>query len=138
MTTREELATRGTTHAPADSSQRRTFVHRHPRLTFAATAVGLTWAVQLTFLALGWPLFPALAIELVILAVTATVVTRVTEGRAGVRRLYSGVLRWRFGVRWWAVVLTVVPVATVAVAGAAGTLQGPTDGWGPRPSSTCS
>ena len=131
MNTQEDFATtRGADRSPEHDSQRRTFVHRHPRLTFAATAVGLTWAVQLTFLALGWPLFPALAIELLILAVTATVITRVTEGRAGVRRLYAGVLRWRFGLRWWAVVLTVMPVATIAVAGVAGTLQGPTDGWG--------
>ena len=131
MNTRADLAPpRGTTFATDETSQPMTFVRRHPRLAFAATAVGLTWAVQFAFLALGWPLFPALVIELVTLAVTATVVTRVTAGRAGVRSLYAGVLRWRFGVRWWAVVLTVVPVATVAVAAAAGTLQGPTDGWG--------
>lgn len=131
MNTHEDLATtRGTAHSRECDSHRRTFVHRNPRLTFAATAVGLTWAVQLTFLALGWPLFPALVIELLILAATATVLTRVTEGRAGVRRLYAGALRWRFPLRWWAVVLTVVPVATVAVAGVTGTLQGPTDGWG--------
>ena len=131
MTTREDLApSRGTSFAPADGSERRTFVRRHPRLAFAAIAVGLTWAVQLTFLALGWPLFPAMVVELVTLAVTATVITRSLSGRAGVRRLYAGVLRWRFGVRWWAAALTVVPIATVAVAGAAGTLQGPADGWG--------
>ncbi|HET9518942.1 MAG TPA: CPBP family intramembrane glutamic endopeptidase [Actinoplanes sp.] len=131
MTTREDLAPdRGTPRAAAGDPQRPTLVHRHPRLTFAVIAVGLTWAVQLTFLALGWPLFPALAIELVILAVTASVITGLTEGKAGVRRLFAGVLRWRFGVRWWAAVLTVVPVATVAVAGVVGTLQGPDDGWG--------
>ena len=131
MTTRQDLApSRGTRFAAADGSERWAFVRRHPRLAFAGIVVGLTWTVQLTFLALGWPLFPAMLVELVTLAVTATVITRATEGRAGVRRLYAGVLRWRFGVRWWAVVLTVVPVATVAVAGAVGTLQGPSDGWG--------
>lgn len=131
MTTRQDLApSRGTTFAAGDGSEGRTFVRRHPRLAFAGIVVGLTWAVQLTFLALGWPLFPAMVVELVTLAVTATVITRATEGRAGVRRLYAGVLRWRFGVRWWAVVLTVVPVATVAVTGAVGTLQAPPGGWG--------
>ena len=109
MTTREDLApSRGTAYAAADGTTRRTFVRRHPRLAFAVVAIGATWAVQLTFLALGWSLFPAMLVELVTLAGTATAITRVTEGRAGVRRLYAGVLRWRFGVRWWAVVLTVV------------------------------
>ena len=131
MTTREDLTPeRGTTRAVTERPQGRTFVHRHPRLTFAATAIGLTWTVQFTFLALGWPLFPAMLVELVTLALTATVITRSIAGGAGVRRLYAGVLRWRFGVRWWAAVLTVVPIATVAVAGAAGTLQAPADGWG--------
>jgi membrane protease YdiL (CAAX protease family) len=105
------------------------WLRRHPLLAFAGTAVGLTWAVQLTFLALGWPLFPALAIELLVLLVTATAVTGLTEGRDGVRRLYAGVTRWRFAPRWYAVVLALVPVATVAVAAVAGTLQGPSDGW---------
>lgn len=114
----------------AAPGSRRSLVRRHPRLTFAMTVVGLTWTVQLTFLALSWPLFPALVIELVVLVVTATVITRVTEGRAGVRRLYAGVFRWRIGARWYVVVLLLLPVATVAVAAVAGTLQGPSDGWG--------
>ena len=131
MTTREDLVPqRGVTLASADGSERQSFVRRHPRLAFATIAIGVTWAVQLTFLALGWPLFPAMVVELVTLAATATVITRSVSGGAGVRRLYAGVLRWRFGVRWWAAVLTVVPIATVAVAGAAGTLQGPAEGWG--------
>lgn len=119
------------TTAPAPSSRRpgASWLQRHPLLAFAGTAVGLTWAVQMTFLALGWPLFPALAIELLILLVTATTVTGLTEGRDGVRRLYAGVRRWRFAGRWYAVVLAMIPVATLAVAAVAGTLQGPSSGW---------
>jgi membrane protease YdiL (CAAX protease family) len=92
--------------------------------------IGLTWAVQFTFLALGWPLFPALVAEIGILLATATVVTRRVEGREGVRRLYSGVVRWRFGAWWYALILLLLPAVTLAVAVAAGTLTGPSDGWG--------
>ncbi len=105
-------------------------VRRHPLLAFVVPAIGLTWLVQLAFLAQGWPLFPALVVEILVLVTAAVTVTRVTEGRAGVRRLFAGVLRWRFGIGWYAVVLTAMPVLTVAVAAAAGTLRGPENGWG--------
>lgn len=114
------------THADPDLS----FVRRHPQITFAGTAIALTWAVQFTFLALGWPLLLAIVIELVVLLTTASLVTRITAGRSGVHRLYAGVLRWRFGAGWWVAVLAVLPVATIAVAGATGTVQSPSDGWG--------
>lgn len=103
---------------------------RHPIVTFSVTTIGLTWAVQLTFLALGWPLFPALVVELAVLLGVATALTGRMEGRAGVRRLYAAALRWRFGVGWYAAILLLIPVATLAVAAASGTLTGPSDGWG--------
>lgn len=105
-------------------------VGRHPLLTFTVTAIALTWVVQFTFLALGWPLFPALALEIAILLATATWVTHRLEGRAGVRRLYASTLRWRFGASWYLVALVMLPLATIAVAGIAGTLTGPAEGWG--------
>lgn len=105
-------------------------VSRHPLVAFSVTAIGLTWAVQLAFLALGWPLFPALVVELGVLLGTATVLTHVVGGRIGVRRLYAAAFRWRFGVVWYALTLLMLPAATLAVAAASGTLTGPTDGWG--------
>ena len=99
-------------------------------LTFSVTTIGLTWAVQLTFLALGWPLFPALVVELGVLLGVATALTGRVEGRVGVRRLYVAALRWRFGVGWYAAILLLIPVATLAVAAASGTLTGPSGGWG--------
>lgn len=105
-------------------------VGRRPLLTFSVTAIGLTWAVQLTFLALGWPLFPALVVELGVLLSTATLLTRRIEGRAGVRRLYGAALRWRFTARWYALILMLLPATTLAVAATSGTLAGPSDGWG--------
>ena len=46
----------------------------------------------------------------------AMYVTWATEGRAGVRRLLSRMLRWRVGVGWWLAVLIGLPVLTVGIA----------------------
>lgn len=123
-----ETTTRGRSGtSPADATPG--VVVRHPLLTFVVIALGLTWLVQLAFLSLGWPLFPALVIEIATLLATATWVTHRIEGRAGVRRLYATTLRWRFGARWYAVALLLVPLTTIAVAAVSGTLTRPADGW---------
>ena len=46
----------------------------------------------------------------------ALYVTWAVEGRAGVRRLLSRMVRWRVGVGWWLVVLLGLPVLTVGIA----------------------
>ena len=43
-------------------------------------------------------------------------VTWAAEGRAGVRRLLSRMVRWRVGVGWWLAVLIGLPVLTVGIA----------------------
>ena len=98
-------------------------VTRHPLLSFVVPAIAATWAVQLTFLALGLPLFPALVIELVILVTAAVTVTRHLTGRPGFRPLVAGALRWRFGIGWYALVVLSMPAVTLAVAWASGTLD---------------
>lgn len=115
---------------PADRTDERRPPARPPLVAFSVTVIGLTWAVQLSFLALGWPLFPALVVELGILLSTATLLTHRLEGRAGVRRLYAAALRWRFGAPWYALILVLLPATTLAVAATSGTLAGPSDGWG--------
>jgi hypothetical protein len=52
----------------------------------------------------------ALASTLLILLPMALWVTSITDGRAGMRALFSRVFRWRFGVGWWLVVLFGLPV----------------------------
>lgn len=101
---------------------------RYPLVTFSVTVISLTWLVQFAFLAAGWPLFPALVVEIVLLLTTATAVTAMTTGRPGVRSLYAQVTRWRIGLAWYAVILLLLPVATLSVAAAGGTLSAPTDG----------
>jgi uncharacterized protein len=44
---------------------------------------------------------------------SAIYVTWAAEGRAGVRKLFRRVTRWRFGLRWWIFILAALPVLTV-------------------------
>ena len=108
---------------------RGTLVNRHPLLCFVVPAVTITWALQFGFLLAGWPLFPALILELVVLVTCATTVTALTAGRPGVRALFGGVVRWRFGGRWYALALLAMPVATMLVAALTGTLNASPGEW---------
>ncbi len=105
----------------------RAWTARHPIGAFLAIALPLGWVV------LGVPALAhhgvvpggdlpgelfALAATVLVLLPTAAWVVSVTEGRAGVRALFSRTFRWRFGVGWWIAALTALPVATV-VAGIA-------------------
>ena len=57
------------------------------------------------------------------------VLTARVSGASGVRQLFSGVFRWRIGWRYWALAVLVMPLTTVSVAAATGTLAAPTEGW---------
>jgi membrane protease YdiL (CAAX protease family) len=102
---------------------------RHPVLAFAILAIVPTWALQFLFLAKGWELTPAKLAELVFLLAAATLVTGVNDGRSGVRRLYARVIRFRFKAVWWVVALLALPVLTLAIAAAGGSIRAPADGW---------
>jgi membrane protease YdiL (CAAX protease family) len=116
--------------APRRRSNRvREFTRRHPVGVFLTTAIGLTWATQLTFLVNGADLTPALLAELVFLLGGATLITAWTQGRTGVRRLYAGITRWRLGVGRYAVLLAAMPVLTLLVGAVTGTLHHPAGGW---------
>ncbi len=102
---------------------------RHPLAIFFALTFGFGWPLLAVPVLRSRGLDPGghLPTELFALAVTWLVmlpaalwVTASTEGRAGVLRLLAGVLRWRFGARWWAVILLALPVTTVVLALAAG------------------
>jgi membrane protease YdiL (CAAX protease family) len=130
MTVNTGIESSRATTPPGTPPSRRSVVRRHPLLSFVVVNIALTWSVQLAFLALGWPLFPvALVIELALLFGTAVAITRLTEGREGVRRLMAGALRWRIGTGWTVAVLVLLPVATLVVGAVAGTLQPPADGY---------
>ena len=118
-----------TTAVDTAPARRRGPVQRHPVSTFIVGAILATWAVQFTFLANGWELFGALVIEIFILLGAATGVTAATEGRAGVRRLLAGALRWRFGLRHYAVALLGLPALALLFGAVTGTLRAPTGGY---------
>jgi membrane protease YdiL (CAAX protease family) len=107
----------------------RDFARRHPLSVFLGIAIGLTWPVQFFFLVNGWEMTPALLLELVFLLGGATLVAALTAGRAGVRRLYAGALRWRIGVGRFVVLVAAMPLLTLLVGAVTGTLQTPPEGW---------
>ena len=45
------------------------------------------------------------------------------------RRLLASMLRWRIGIARWLLVLLALPVLTLAIAAATGTLEAPPEGW---------
>jgi membrane protease YdiL (CAAX protease family) len=44
------------------------------------------------------------------LTISATIITLAREGRAGLKALYSRLIRWRFGIQWYTLVLVGIPV----------------------------
>jgi membrane protease YdiL (CAAX protease family) len=104
-------------------------MREHPVLSFAVLAIVPTWAVQFLSLAMGWDLMPAKLLELFILLGAATLVTAVSGGRAAVKRLYAGAVRWRMGLGWFATALLALPVLTLAIAAVSGSLRAPAGGW---------
>ncbi len=107
----------------------RAFTRRHPLTAFALIVFPVGWAIlaipALAFHGVipdvGVPgeLF-VLALTVLVMLPTAVWVVSVTEGRRGVRALFSRTFRWRFPVAWWAAVILAVPVTTVAVGAALG------------------
>ena len=55
----------------------------------------------------------------------ATLVTALSEGRGGVRRLFAGAIRWRMGLARFVVLVTAIPLLTLLVGAVTGTLQSP-------------
>jgi membrane protease YdiL (CAAX protease family) len=104
-------------------------MRRHPVLSFAILAIVPTWALQFLSLAEGWDLVPAKLAEIFFLLGAATLVTGVNDGRAGIRRLYAGAVKWRMGFGRFAVVLLAMPALTLAVAAVSGSLRAPTGSW---------
>jgi membrane protease YdiL (CAAX protease family) len=94
-------------------------------LTFA-----ITWGLALLIVLFPGPLTAlfgpvSAANPLFILAVAgptvaATILTAMRAGRTGLRALYSGLTRWRFGIGWYAAILAGIPLIAFAVSQVAG------------------
>ena len=103
---------------------------RRPVTTFLVIAFGIAWPALTVPDLLPVPDAPFLLITCYLgLAGTALFLTRRMGGRAAVRDLLAGVVRWRFGLVRWVWVLTAMPLLTVGVAAVTGTLRAPSAGW---------
>lgn len=110
----------------------RGWLHRaaltHPILLLLVPAFGFVWASQLASALAGLDLMPAKLAELLLLVGLATAISWTAARGAGVRRLFAGLFRWRLGWRYL-LLIPAMPLLTVGVALATGTLRSPADGW---------
>ena len=97
---------------------------RRPLTGFLVIVLGLSWLLFCIPVLAFYGVIPganlpvevfALASTLLIMLPTALWVTSITDGRGGVRSLFARVLRWRFGVGWWLVVLFGLPVIALVL-----------------------
>jgi len=107
----------------------RRLARRRPITIFLIIALGLSWPVMIALLANGQDLSPGILLMVIFLLGGATLVTALSEGRAGVRRLFAGTIRWRMGVARFLVLVTAMPLVTLLVGALTHTLQAPAGGW---------
>jgi len=105
------------------------WIMRHPLAAYLVLAFLIAWSfwVPLALLYRGDPDLQTLSrspllIGLQTLGVTgpvisAIVVTGLTRGKTGVRRMFGGLRRWRVGIWWYAAACLLVPVLTVVGVG---------------------
>ncbi len=109
-----------------------------PVAVFLLLALGLGWAALMTPVLTGAPTEPfLLLLTFVALLGSALLVTRLADGPGGVRRLLGRAFAWRCGAGRWVVILLGMPVFTLALAAATGSLRSPPAGWGRRRGGTC-
>jgi membrane protease YdiL (CAAX protease family) len=123
-------ATLATTADVQSASRIRRLVVRHPVGAYLLLAYPIGWTLRVGLTLVGAPnQLSETAATLVGIAAPAVLITYLGSGGDGVRRLLSGVARWRIGFGRLAFVVGAVPAMTLAVAAATGTLGNPTGGW---------
>jgi len=115
--------------APAPAGSIRSRIAAHPVAAFLLLAIPLAWLAQCLAILLLQDVTPGLLVELLVLLGAAVLVTAATDGRPGVRRLFSGVVRWRVGAGWYVIALLALPILTLLTAVVTGTLREPGSGW---------
>lgn len=112
-----------------ESSPLRRLAGNRPIAMFLVIVLGLSLPVDAALLTSGQDISPGILLSVILLLGVATLVTALSEGRAGVRRLFAGVIRWRMGLVRFAVLVIAIPLLTLLVAAVTGTLISPPDGW---------
>jgi len=101
-----------------------------PLVSFFVLAYGVTWLLWSPVVLLGLPVFSETThapswyvLPGIALGVTgsAFLMTAITQGRLGVRRLLQRLVFWRVGLQWFAVAVLLIPVSEVLVAVVLGT-----------------
>jgi membrane protease YdiL (CAAX protease family) len=102
----------------------KSFIQRHPLVSYFALAYGITWGGIILFLASkGFQLsaiqlseFPLVALLMLLGPSTSgLVLTAVLDGRAGFRDLGTRLTRWRVGWTWVVVALLTIPALVVVI-----------------------
>jgi membrane protease YdiL (CAAX protease family) len=104
----------------------RTFIKRHPVLSYYAMVFAISWGAILLVVGLGPGGIPAAKEQVGALmpfmllalfagpSVAGLVMTGLVYGRAGFRNLLTRMTRWRVGARWYAVALLTAPLLVTA------------------------
>jgi len=90
------------------------FIKRYPQATF--------WALAWSTWFLGWlmaALFPSELWNFIIYTpfLAGVLVTAIADGRSGLKTFFSRIVRWRVGLKWYAVALLTPPVLYLVAAG---------------------
>lgn len=103
----------------------RAFVKNHPLLSYVALTFAISWGEILLVIGPGGvPVNAEHFRQIIVLGypamlagptLAAIVLTGLVYGKAGFRELLSKLLRWRVGVRWYAVALLTAPLTMLAV-----------------------
>ncbi|GAY15000.1 CPBP family intramembrane glutamic endopeptidase [Mycobacterium sp. shizuoka-1] len=98
-----------------------------PLVSFFVLAYSVTWLLWAPVVIGGVPAFSATthtpswyALPAVVVGVTGTafVMTAVTQGRDGVRRMLRRLVRWRVGPRWYLIAVLAIPLGQILVTAA--------------------
>jgi membrane protease YdiL (CAAX protease family) len=107
----------------------RRFATQRPIVALSLVSIGISVPLIMAFLVAGLDPMPAKFVELLVLPGTAVLITSWIGGRAAVRRLFAGLVRWRIGLGRWLLILLAMPVLTIGVGAVTGTLRTPQQGW---------
>lgn len=101
----------------------------HPLASFFVLAYTISWLLWTPVVVAGLPNFSAdthapslYVLPGIAIGVTgsAFLMTAVTQGKAGVRRLVQRLLWWRVGLQWFAVAVLLIPVGEIVASAALG------------------
>lgn len=118
-------------------------IRKHPLVSYFVIVFVWTWGVaSLMLFAPDWvtrtfgpirfsnPLF---YVAVYGASLTGILMSWVTGGREGLRRLFARLTHWRFGIQWYAIVLLGIPLLSIVVARLMGTATSALDGFKQMP-----